>query len=111
MSRKSIHITIPDRLMERFEYCLEHEGLTKTNMIVSKIQEFCDKVEEKTQSYRPIIESSEAIENAMRQAEASLNIEGLYVSPEGDELIHKKVAGEISHEEFLKAARELATRE
>jgi hypothetical protein len=51
---------------------------------------------------------SSDVEKAMKQADASLKIEGLEVSQEGDELIRKKLLGEITHEEFLKRAAEVA---
>lgn len=48
------------------------------------------------------------IEKAMKEAGANLAIEGLHVSEKGDELIRMKLRGEISHEEFLKRAAEVA---
>ena len=48
------------------------------------------------------------IENAMKQAKANLAIEGLHVTGEEEALIRKKLQGELSHEEFLKHAAELA---
>ena len=50
------------------------------------------------------------VEKAMKQADTSLEIEGLRVPDAGDELIWKKLRGEISHEEFLKRAAEIAAR-
>jgi hypothetical protein len=55
-----------------------------------------------------LIRRSSDIEKAMKQADASLKIEGLEVSKAGDELIRKKLRGELSHEEFLKRAAEVA---
>lgn len=54
------------------------------------------------------IRRSSDIEKAMNQAGANLEVEGLEVSKEGDELIRKKLRGELSHEEFLKQAAEIA---
>lgn len=48
------------------------------------------------------------IEQAMREADASLRAEGLYVTEEENNLIRKKLMGEISHKEFLSRALELA---
>ncbi|MCP1312066.1 antitoxin VbhA family protein [Paenibacillus tyrfis] len=53
----------------------------------------------------------EKIEDALRQALANLAIEGITVTAEGEELIRKKLRGEISQAEFVKASVELATRE
>lgn len=44
----------------------------------------------------------------MRNASASLEVEGLTVPEGGEELIRKKLRGEISHSEFLKQAAEVA---
>ncbi|WP_051775503.1 type II toxin-antitoxin system Phd/YefM family antitoxin [Paenibacillus tyrfis] len=56
-------------------------------------------------------ESDENIHAAMRQAQASLAIEGLVVPEDGQELVRKQLRGEISQADFLKAALEIATRE
>lgn len=53
----------------------------------------------------------EKIEDALRQALANLAIEGITVTAEGQELIRRKLRGEISQAEFVKASVELATRE
>lgn len=50
-------------------------------------------------------------ENVLEQALASLAIEGLYLSEEGKELVRKKMHNQITHEEFLVFAKELAIRE
>jgi len=55
--------------------------------------------------------SESDIEKAMKQAGASLAIEGLYVSHKGDELIRQKLRGDITKEEFLKRALEIAKSE
>lgn len=55
--------------------------------------------------------SDKDIHAAMRQAQASLAIEGLVVPEEGQELIRKRLRGEISQADFLKASLEIATRE
>lgn len=48
------------------------------------------------------------LEKAMRNASASPEVEGLTVPEGGEELIRKKLRGEISHSEFLKQAAEVA---
>lgn len=48
------------------------------------------------------------IERAMKNAEASLNAEGMYTTEEEKQLIRKSLRGEISHEEFIRQAVELA---
>jgi hypothetical protein len=112
MSRKEIHIAIPERLMERFEESLNQEGLTKTHFIVAKIQEFCEKVEEKQlQKVQALSADESTIEHALTQARASLAIEGLNVTSEGEALVRKSLRGEISHADFLRKALEIATRE
>jgi hypothetical protein len=113
MSRKEIHIAIPERLMQRFEESLDMEGLTKTNFLVAKIQEFCEKVEEKQfmRARQTSVADEAKIEHALAQARASLAIEGLDVTPEGEELVRKSVRGEISRAEFLQKALEIANRE
>jgi len=52
----------------------------------------------------------ERIKKAMKTAEASLNIEGLFVTPEGNELILSRIHGDIGEEEFLQRALSLTTR-
>jgi len=54
--------------------------------------------------------SDSEIEQALKEAKASLAVEGLYTTSEEDELIRKKLRGEISHDEFLRRALELATK-
>ncbi|MCP1311310.1 type II toxin-antitoxin system Phd/YefM family antitoxin [Paenibacillus tyrfis] len=56
-------------------------------------------------------ESDKNIHAAMRQAQASLAIEGLIVPEDGQELVRKRLRGEVSQADFLKAALEIATRE
>ncbi|PUA37613.1 hypothetical protein C8Z91_19940 [Paenibacillus elgii] len=55
--------------------------------------------------------SDKDVHAAMRQAQASLAIEGLFVPENGQELVRKRLRGEISQADFLKAALEIATRE
>ncbi|MDO3680160.1 type II toxin-antitoxin system Phd/YefM family antitoxin [Paenibacillus ehimensis] len=55
--------------------------------------------------------SEKEIDAAMRQAQASLAIEGLAVPEEGQDFVRKQLRGEISQADFLKAALEIATRE
>lgn len=54
--------------------------------------------------------SEHEIEQAMKQAAANLAIEGLETTEEQDELIRKKLRGEISHDEFIQEALRLAKR-
>jgi predicted DNA-binding protein len=110
MSRKAIHITVPERLMQRFEQCLEAEGLTKTVFLTSKIQEFCDHVESKREGKPKQGYSDEQIEYTMREAKASFEIEDLYLPEGADELIRKRLRREISHDAFIKEALEIAKR-
>ncbi|MCP3776105.1 type II toxin-antitoxin system Phd/YefM family antitoxin [Paenibacillus sp. MZ04-78.2] len=56
-------------------------------------------------------ESDKDMNAAMRQAQASLAIEGLVLPEEGQKLVQKRLGGEISQADFLKAALEIATRE
>lgn len=48
------------------------------------------------------------IKNAMRNAKASLEVEGFEVNSEGSELVRKRLSNEITEEEFLKRAKDLA---
>ena len=93
MGRKAIHFTIPERLMERFERCLEAEGLTKTVFLSSKIQEFCDRVESKKVIQRARGYSDEDVEYAMRESKASFEIEGLPLPEGAEELIRQSLRG------------------
>lgn len=45
---------------------------------------------------------------ALNEAKASLQVEGFTFNKEDDELILKALKGEITHAEFLKAAKERA---
>ena len=51
------------------------------------------------------------IEKAMKNAETSLNAEGMYTTDEENDLIIKSLRGEISKAEFIKRAVELAKHE
>ena len=51
------------------------------------------------------------IERAMKNAEASLNVEGMYTTEKEKELIRKSLRGDISHEEFIRRVVELAKNE
>ena len=53
--------------------------------------------------------TAEQIKKAMDNAKASLEIEGLKVKKESEELVRKRLSGEISEEEFLEQAKKLAT--
>ncbi len=53
--------------------------------------------------------TAEQIKKAMDNAKASLEIEGLKVKKESEELVRKRLSGEISQEEFLEQAKKLAT--
>lgn len=52
--------------------------------------------------------SEERIQEMLDAAKGNLAIEGIYLSQEEEELIKSKIRGEITHEEFLKKAKELA---
>lgn len=54
------------------------------------------------------IRPSSDIERAMKQAEANLNVEGIVVTEQESELVRKSLRGEISYEEFIQRALELA---
>jgi hypothetical protein len=58
-----------------------------------------------------MIRRASDFEKAMKYAEASLNVEGMYTTKKQNELIRKSLRGEISHEEFLRQAVELAKNE
>lgn len=49
--------------------------------------------------------SKEEIEKAMKNAKASMEISGFTLTPEHEELVRKKLMGEITEEEFLEKAR------
>lgn len=51
------------------------------------------------------------IEKAMKNAEASLNVDGYTTMEAEKQLIRKSLRGEITHEEFIKRAIELAKHE
>lgn len=48
------------------------------------------------------------IEESMKRAKASLEIEGLIVTDEHTALVRKRLKGEITQEEFLRLAKERA---
>ncbi len=52
--------------------------------------------------------SDSEIEKAFRYAEASLNVEGMYTTDEEKALIKQSLRGDISKEEFIKRAVEIA---
>lgn len=45
---------------------------------------------------------------ARESAKASLEFEGFHVTPEDDELVSKRLHKKISHEEFIRMAKEQA---
>jgi uncharacterized membrane protein len=51
------------------------------------------------------------IKKAMANARASLEIEGLTVTKEAEELVFERLKGTISEEEFLRRVLEIVTRE
>lgn len=55
---------------------------------------------------RPV--GQEQINNALSYAKATLEIEGRSLTPEGEALVRRRMQGEITHEEFLRAAKKLA---
>lgn len=48
------------------------------------------------------------LHDPLAYAKATLEIEGRRLTPEGEELILRRIRGEITHDEFLRLARELA---
>ncbi len=52
--------------------------------------------------------NEEPIEKALRNAKASLEISGFNVTEKHEKLVRSRLNGEISEEEFLKKALELA---
>jgi hypothetical protein len=57
---------------------------------------------------KPIKRTEDQIEQMVRQAKATLAIEGMEMSKQDEELIKAKLRGEISRKEFLKRALEMA---
>lgn len=55
--------------------------------------------------------SEEELKSAGKSAKASLEFEGFHVTPEDDELVSKRLRKEISHEEFVRLAKEQARKE
>ncbi|WP_226086816.1 hypothetical protein [Mesobacillus sp. S13] len=51
---------------------------------------------------------ADAIEKAMKNAKASLEISGFKVTEENTELVRKALMKEMTNEEFLKEAKRLA---
>jgi len=54
------------------------------------------------------IMSDQKLNDPLAYAKATLEIEGRTLTPEGEELILRRIRGEITHDEFLHLARELA---
>ncbi|PTX48303.1 hypothetical protein C8P63_14612 [Melghirimyces profundicolus] len=54
--------------------------------------------------------TEEQVKRMMDAAKASLAIEGLHTTETEDQLIKKRLMSEISQEEFLQRAKELAIR-
>ncbi|MGM0842253.1 MAG: antitoxin VbhA family protein [Bacillota bacterium] len=50
--------------------------------------------------HKEIIPSEKEIENAMRKARASLELDGFKVTAEMDKLVRSRMLGEITDEEF-----------
>ena len=51
------------------------------------------------------------IKIAMANAKASIEIEGLRITKKSEDLVYERLIGNISEEEFLKRALEMASRE
>jgi hypothetical protein len=51
------------------------------------------------------------IKKAMANAKASIEIEGLKITKKSEDLVYERLIGNISEEEFLKRALEIARRE
>ncbi|MCM3691246.1 hypothetical protein [Neobacillus niacini] len=56
------------------------------------------------------MEKNSKIEQAMANALASLQVEGLKLTEEEIQNVREKLMGKITHEEFLQRAHELANR-
>ncbi|QQE76755.1 antitoxin VbhA family protein (plasmid) [Brevibacillus composti] len=54
--------------------------------------------------------SDEQLENSLRNAKASLAVEGMIVTDEDEKLIRAALKAEITHEEFLRIAMERASK-
>ncbi|WP_413299304.1 antitoxin VbhA family protein [Bacillus sp. 1P10SD] len=52
---------------------------------------------------------NEKIENAMKNARASLEIDGLYLTEAQIQLVRDRLMGKITEEEFLKKGYDMAT--
>lgn len=59
---------------------------------------------------RELLSQEQAEEEAMAYAKATLEIEGRSLTPEGEELVRRRFRGEITHDVFLRLAKELAER-
>lgn len=57
------------------------------------------------------MDQQQHIEHAMREAEASLNVEGMYSTEEDDQLIRQCLEGKISYDVFLEKALELSKKQ
>jgi len=53
--------------------------------------------------------SANEVNDWIRQAKASLAVEGLHLTKKAENLVRAQLLGDISHQEFLRAARRLAT--
>lgn len=93
MSRKGIHITVPARLMERFEACLAYEGLNITSLLVSKIQAFCDQVEAKQSM---IAGQAKHIEETIRQMPGNGEIAGRTVTEAEKSLLKEAPSSQMA---------------
>jgi hypothetical protein len=52
--------------------------------------------------------TDEQISRWIRQAKATLAVEGLHLCERGEKLVRAKLKGELSHQEFLRLALETA---
>ncbi|MCD5322107.1 MULTISPECIES: hypothetical protein [Pontibacillus] len=51
-----------------------------------------------------------SIEAAMKKAKASIELEGFNVTKEHDELVRKSLNDELTHEQFMEEAKQLAAK-
>jgi hypothetical protein len=58
-----------------------------------------------------INDKNREIKKAMANAKASIEIEGLKITKRSEDLVYERLIGNISEEEFLKRALEIARRE
>lgn len=99
-AKKTFQANIPSEYITKFYEYLKVKNMTVQEFVEEKVKQFCEEVEKEMQE--------QEIEEAMQRAQGNLDIEGITVSEEANDLIRKRLRGEISDEEFLKRAYEIA---